>query len=227
LRLQDFRIAYSADGKIDQFYSDLALDRPGATFLTPTKTIKVNEPFVSGGLTVYQSDWKVASVRVRKRITGSEAWKEIVLPMTYFPREKGAYGTFLPIPRPDDVDIGRPYGAAIIARDLRQALVFGPTGKLVAAAQPGGDPIQFDGCEVVMDEIIGSSGVTLKVDPGVKYVYAGFAGTMGFTLASFLANSQVWLSQDQNTTYIGGTTNRLKGDLDKELRVMVEEVQTT
>ena len=34
----------------------------------------------------------------------------------------------------------------------------------------------MDGLTVIVDDIVGSTGLELKVDPGVPYVYAGFAG---------------------------------------------------
>lgn len=38
------------------------------------------------------------------------------------------------------------------------------------------DVAQVDGLTVIVDDIVGSTGLELKVDPGVPYVYAGFAG---------------------------------------------------
>ncbi len=36
---------------------------------------------------------------------------------------------------------------------------------------------------IIVDDIVGSTGLELKVDPGVPYVYAGFAGQ---SIASFI-----------------------------------------
>ena len=36
--------------------------------------------------------------------------------------------------------------------------------------------VQVDGMTIVVEDIVGSTGLELKVDPGVPYVYAGFAG---------------------------------------------------
>ena len=36
--------------------------------------------------------------------------------------------------------------------------------------------MQVEGLSIVVDGIVGSTGLELKVDPGVPYVYAGFAG---------------------------------------------------
>lgn len=39
---------------------------------------------------------------------------------------------------------------------------------------------QVEGMQLVIDDLVGSTGLELKVDPGVPYVYAGFAGRPNF-----------------------------------------------
>ena len=41
--------------------------------------------------------------------------------------------------------------------------------------------VQVEGMQLVIDDLVGSTGLELKVDPGVPYVYAGFAGKPNFT----------------------------------------------
>ncbi len=36
--------------------------------------------------------------------------------------------------------------------------------------------VQVEGMKITVEDIIGSTGLELKVDPGVPWVYAGFAG---------------------------------------------------
>lgn len=38
--------------------------------------------------------------------------------------------------------------------------------------------MQVEGMSLVIDDLVGSTGLELKVDPGVPYVYAGFAGLL-------------------------------------------------
>ena len=38
--------------------------------------------------------------------------------------------------------------------------------------------VQVEGMQLVIDDLVGSTGLELKVDPGVPYVYAGFAGIL-------------------------------------------------
>ena len=41
--------------------------------------------------------------------------------------------------------------------------------------------VQVEGMQLVIDDLVGSTGLELKVDPGVPYVYAGFAGKANLT----------------------------------------------
>ena len=36
--------------------------------------------------------------------------------------------------------------------------------------------MQVEGMKILVDDLVGSTGMELKADPGVPYVYAGFAG---------------------------------------------------
>ncbi len=37
---------------------------------------------------------------------------------------------------------------------------------------------QVEGLELIIDDLVGSTGLELKVDPGIPYVYAGFGGRL-------------------------------------------------
>jgi cytochrome c biogenesis protein len=51
--------------------------------------------------------------------------------------------------------------------------------------------VQVEGLGIVLEDIIGSTGLELKSDPGVPLVYAGFGGLMITTLISYISHSQV------------------------------------
>ena len=53
LRVNDFEIAYRADGSIEQFYSDLSVDDQDGNEIK-SKRISVNDPLRYGGITMYQ-----------------------------------------------------------------------------------------------------------------------------------------------------------------------------
>mmetsp|Transcript_7223 Transcript_7223/g.11772 ORF Transcript_7223/g.11772 Transcript_7223/m.11772 type:complete len:605 (+) Transcript_7223:81-1895(+) len=228
IRVDDFRIEYRDDGSIDQFYADVALDKPGKE-TSPTKTIKVNVPYVKDGLTAYMSDWTIGSVRVLMRpvTTGlPQSWKEFVLPMSKLPSDDSILGTYVPFPS----DVAAPNtvnGAFLVAKDLKQLVVFNTDGSFAGARTVDSQqPIRVGSLEILLSEIKGSAGLQMKVDPGVTWVYLGFAGTMATSFASFLSHNQVWLFQEGEELYLGGKTNRLKRELDDELDQVLAETKT-
>lgn len=51
--------------------------------------------------------------------------------------------------------------------------------------------LQVEGLDIVVEGIVGSTGLELKSDPGVPLVYAGFGALMITTLISYISHSQV------------------------------------
>lgn len=49
----------------------------------------------------------------------------------------------------------------------------------------------MEGLGIILDEIVGSTGLEIKSDPGVPLVYAGFGALMITTLISYISHSQV------------------------------------
>lgn len=87
-----------------------------------------------------------------------------------------AWATFVPS-EPITEGGGQPKGVSIIARDFQSVALYDSTGKFVGVRRPGSNkPIEIEGLQIFVDNLIGATGLELKVDPGVPYVYAGFGG---------------------------------------------------
>jgi cytochrome c biogenesis protein len=85
------------------------------------------------------------------------------------------WATFLPTERPQEGRV--PRGISILSRDMQSVVLYDSAGKFAGVRRPGsGKPIVVDGQELIIDNIVGSTGMELKSDPGVPFVYAGFAG---------------------------------------------------
>lgn len=61
--VNDFKIAYTDEGIIDQFYSDLFILDPELN-VNVKKTIFVNEPLKYKDLTIYQTDWNIEGIEL-------------------------------------------------------------------------------------------------------------------------------------------------------------------
>ena len=69
---------------------------------------------------------------------------------------------------------------------------------------------------ITLSEIISSTGLQIKTDPGIPIIYIGFFFLMLSTLISYITYSQIWIVQKNKKLFIGGTTNRAVFDFELE-----------
>lgn len=211
VRVNDFWIDYTPEGEIDQFYSDLSVvDLQGNEL--KQKTIHVNQPLRYQGVTFYQTDWGISAVKVQ--INNSPVFK---LPMAKLNQEGEGrlWGTWVPI-KPDLSE-----GVSLLTRDLKGTLlVYDTTGELAGVVRPGMG-IEIEGLNLKVVDLIGSTGLQIKADPGVPIVYTGFALLMVGVVMSYVSHSQIWALQTENSLYIGGKTNRAQLGFEKEFMTMI------
>ncbi|MGI8935065.1 MAG: cytochrome c biogenesis protein [Phormidesmis sp.] len=208
-----FWIDYSPEGRVDQFYSDLSvLDNSGTE--VKRKTIWVNQPLRYKNVTLYQADWSVAAVKVR--MNNSPIFN---LPMAELKADSGrVWGTWVPT-KPDMSE-----GVSLVAQDLQGTLlVYDMTGQLVSTVRAGGST-QVNGITLFVDDIIGSTGLQIKADPGIPVVYLGFGLLMLGVMMSYVSHSQIWALQTADTLYIGGRTNRAQVTFERELLKLLDRL---
>ena len=207
VKINRFWIDYLPDGNIDQFYSDMSvLDQDGKE--VKRKTIHVNEPLRYRGVTLYQANWAIAGIRVR--LNNSPIFQ---LPMA--PLDTGGkgqiWGTWMPT-KPDLSD-----GVSLVAKDLQgMVLVYDMTGKLVSTVRAGMST-EVNGITLKVLDLIGSTGLQIKADPGIPLVYTGFALLMLGVSMSYVSHSQIWVLQQAGHCYIGGRTNRAQVTFEREM----------
>jgi len=202
-----FWIDYTPDGTIDQFYSDLSVLNAQQQEVK-RETIHVNQPLRYQGVTLYQADWAIAAVQVR--VNNSPT---LQLPMA--PLDTGGqgrlWGTWVPI-KPD-----LSAGISLIAKDLQgMLLVYDSAGKLVATVRTGMST-QVEGVTLAIVDLLGSTGLQIKADPGIPLVYAGFGLLMLGVVMSYVSHSQIWALQQGDRLYVGGRTNRAQVAFEREL----------
>ena len=59
-------------------------------------------------------------------------------------------------------------------------------------------------------DVISSTGIQIKSDPGVKLIYTGFFFLISSSIISYISFSELWLLQFSNKVLFGGKTNRAK-----------------
>ncbi|KAG2500667.1 hypothetical protein HYH03_001433 [Edaphochlamys debaryana] len=150
------------------------------------------------------------------------------LPMASLEGKPGVSGrlwaTFLPLGEPGE-DGSAPRGISILARDPQSVVFYDAKGQFVGVRRPGsGKPIAVEGLQLVVEDVVGATGLEIKNDPGVPAVYAGFGGLMVTTLVSYLSHSQVWALQQGTNLFVSGRSNRDKLGFDRELDGLLEAV---
>lgn len=217
VRVNRFWIDYTPEGSIDQFYSDLTvLNQAGEP--VKQKTIHVNEPLRYKGVTLYQADWGIAAVRVK--LNNSPV---LEIPVSKLEPEEGGrfWGTWLPV-KPDMSD-----GVTIVARDLQgTVLIYNNEGQLVSTLRKG-FATDINGITLSLVDIIGSTGLQIKADPGIPLVYTGFGLLMLSVMMSYVSHSQVWAIESEGKLYIGGRTNRAQVAFERELLEVLARLEQT
>ncbi|PIN02313.1 hypothetical protein CDL12_25174 [Handroanthus impetiginosus] len=213
-----FYMDYYDSGEVSQFHSDLSLfDLNGKEIMR--KTISVNDPLRYGGFTIYQTDWSLSALQIMKDDQGPF---NLAMAPLQVNGDKKLYGTFLPV---GDADSTNLKGISMLARDMQSIVLYDQEGKFAGVRRPNSKlPIDIDGVKIVVLDAIGSTGLELKIDPGVPIVYAGFGALMLTTCISFLSHSQIWALQDGTTVVVGGKTNRAKGEFPDHMNSLLDQV---
>jgi cytochrome c biogenesis protein len=214
VRVNRFWIDYTPEGGINQFYSDLSvLNQEGKE--VDQQTIYVNKPLRYRGVTIYQTDWGIAAVRVR--LNNSPIFQ---IPMALLDTQgKGRlWGTWIPT-KPD-----LSQGAVLLAKDLQgMLLVYDASGKLVSTVRSGmATPV--NGLTLKVDDVIGSTGLQIKADPGIPFVYTGFGLLMLGVIMSYVSHSQIWALQKGDHFYVGGRTNRAQVAFEREVIEILDQL---
>ncbi|MEG5066423.1 cytochrome c biogenesis protein [Microcoleus sp. B3-A4] len=214
MRVNRFWIDYTPEGGIDQFYSDLSvLDKTGQE--VDRKTIHVNEPLRYRGVTFYQADWAIAAVRVRLNKS-----PVLQLPMAQLDTQGNGriWGAWIPT-KPD-----LSAGVSLLAKDLQGTmLVYGTDGKLLTTVRAG-TAVEVNGVMLTIDEVVGSTGLQIKADPGIPIVYTGFGLLMLSVLMSYLSHSQIWALEKDGKLYVGGRTNRAQVTFEREVVEILDKL---
>jgi cytochrome c biogenesis protein len=217
VRVNRFWIDYTPEGKIDQFYSDLSvIDQQGKEL--DRQTIHVNKPLKHNGVSLYQADWAIAAIRVRLNKSPI-----LQLPMALLDTGgKGRiWGTWIPT-KPD-----LSAGVSLLARDLQGTLlIYDTDGKLIDTVRAG-SATEVNGVTLTIQEVVGSTGLQIKADPGIPLIYAGFGLLMLGVIMSYVSHSQVWALLDNGQLYIGGRTNRAQIGFERELITVIDQIKVS
>lgn len=225
IRANRFWIDYAPDGRVKQFYSDLSILDQGQE--VKRQTISVNHPLSYRGVTLYQADWSIDSIRIR--INNSPTFQIPVVPVRTEAGNK-LWGAFVPT-QPD-----MSQGLTLLLPDLQgTALLYDTEGQWMGSLRQGMSlaldeiaPQRFPNpLTLHLDEVIGATGLQIKSDPGIPAVYLGFGLLMVGVVMSYFSYSQIWALQTETGLYLGGKTNRALVTFEREFDRLVEQQEIT
>nr|ULD16206.1 Cytochrome c biogenesis protein [Cylindrotheca closterium] len=209
-RINDFWINYTKMKTISQFYSDLSILNPQGNEII-RKTISVNYPLVFKGVYYYQTDWNLVGLRfqipnnpiVEYPVTNIFGNQEKVW-LTWIENKENTQQGLI-------VLISNLEGYCSLYNNLGQFL-----GNLeINESENFLQPISFL-------EMISSTGLQIKIDPGISLIYSGFLFLMVSSLISYITYSQIWMIYQNEQIFIGGNTNRALFDFELEFLKLIK-----
>jgi cytochrome c biogenesis protein len=83
-----------------------------------------------------------------------------------------------------------------------------------------------NGVTLKVKDLIGSTGLQIKADPGIPIVYLGFGLLMMGVVMSYVSHSQVWALEKDGEFYVGGKTNRAQVAFEREVLEMLDNLES-
>ena len=209
-RVNDFWITYTKQSTVQQFYSDISILNVNGNEVD-RQTIFVNSPARSNGINYYQTDWNLLGLRIQ---TNNSAILQYPL-INLNPAQQKVWLTWIPTTTTLDngiiVLIDNLQGYCSIYNELGQFLGNLELNEMFANNFP-----------ISLVDIISSTGLQIKTDPGIPIIYTGFFFLMVSTLISYITYSQIWIVQDKNKIFMGGNTTRATFDFELEFFKLIK-----
>nr|YP_010338718.1 c-type cytochrome biogenensis protein [Glaucosphaera vacuolata]UNJ18668.1 c-type cytochrome biogenensis protein [Glaucosphaera vacuolata] len=204
-KIKDFFITYNENGSISQFFSDVIIVDDSNNVVSQKK-IFVNQPLQYQGIYIYQTDWDLLGLRI-------ESNNHSILQIP-FKKVNTKAGSIWTASIQDPMDDSK--GISFILTDLTKNLfLYNFKGELINNYRIGQPVILFNRCFKVID-IIATTGLQIKTDPGIPIVYLGFFLLMISSTISYCSYSQIWILRTPSINYYGGKTNRALLSFEKE-----------
>ena len=210
IRINDFWITYTKQKTITQFYSDLSILNVDGNEIE-RKTIFVNSPEKYSGIDYYQTDWNIIGLRVKNKNFSIFQYPFIDLPQN----KKKIWLTWV------SNSSQLTDGLTILIDNLQgYCSVYNKFGNFIGNLELN-ENLKIDSSLTLID-ILSSTGLQIKTDPGILFIYFGFLLLMISTLVSYITYSQIWLVQEKKKIFIGGNTTRATFDFELEFLKLVK-----
>ncbi len=210
IRINDFWITYTKQTTITQFYSDISFLNADGNEIQ-RKTIFVNSPAKYNGIDYYQTDWNIIGLRVKLKNFSIFQYPFINLPNT----QEKIWLTW--ISTNEQLD----NGLTLLIDNLQgYCSVYNKVGNFIGNLELN-ENLKL-GNSLILIDILSSTGLQIKADPGITLIYLGFLFLMISTLISYITYSQIWIVQDKQKIFIGGNTTRATFEFELEFLKLIK-----
>ena len=210
-RINDFWITYTKQTTVNQFYSDISILNTKGNEIE-RKTIFVNSPARYHGINYYQTDWNLLGLRIKNEKSNFLQYPLINLGKT----QNKIWITW--IPNNNDLK----HGIILLIDNLQgYCSIYNETGQFLGNLEV--NEVFNKNFSITLVDILSSTGLQIKTDPGIPLIYTGFFFLMVSTLISYITYSQVWIVKEKKTMFIGGNTSRATFDFEIEFFKLIKK----
>lgn len=206
-RVNDFWVEYE-NNRIHQFYSNLSIiDSLGNEI--KQQTISVNNPLRYENIDFYQSDWNLIGIRFKEEKQLS------IYESPVFPLENGSKSWITWINTPEN-------NFTVVFDQLQNTfLLYNSAGNFLGLKNIG----DFVTSNLSLIDLLPSTGLQIKYDPSISIIYFGFGLLMITACLSYLPYTQIWVFNQSENSWLGGSTNRGKIKLEIEFENLIRSIE--
>ena len=203
-RINDFWITYTPQKTVSQFYSDVSIINNNGSEVKRQTTF-VNSPVIYNNVYFYQTDWNLIGLRIKYENTQiieyplvntlnnkTKVW------LTWISNTKNLTNGII----------------AIINNLQGYCSIYNNQGEFLGNLELNENLNNESNLQLV--DILSSTGLQIKTDPGIPVIYTGFFFLMVSTLISYITYSQIWMYQKNYQIFIGGNTTRATFEFELE-----------
>ena len=216
VRLENFAIERESDGTPKQFISKLDFSSENLK-LNEIKTAKVNHPIRFEGITIYQADWSISNIIIEiDNILYQLKLKEI-------PEiSNQVWGVLVEL----GSETKKNYLLTIDNENgpLRILNIEDFSENILYLNE---DPLEINSSKLSLKKIIPSSGLIIKNDPSIPFIYFSFIFIIFGTIISLIPTNQLWIlvNNESQKLSIGGLSNKNLVGFKKEFFKLTEEIK--
>nr|YP_010336790.1 c-type cytochrome biogenensis protein [Stylonema alsidii]UNJ15196.1 c-type cytochrome biogenensis protein [Stylonema alsidii] len=194
-RINDFWITYDENNTVSQFYSDISILDNQYTE-KKRQTIAVNYPLRYKNTTIYQTDWNLIGLSCK---LDNKFLVQIPLNKINTLNKQTLWTGSLQ----EDQKLF----FSFIVQDLNNILLYNSKGEFIQNIKPS-EKIIFNNHEIQIVNLIRATGIQIKQDPGLNFVYTGFFFLILSAVMNILSYSEIWIFRTMDSIHIASKNSK-------------------